>query len=204
MGASSRNNDKIEQERLSNFCKALIRISMNKEDEIDTRVLLFHNIDTFEERYKKPGDYEALEEARNRFDAMSFKELKEYYDACCSGNPDEVIKAKFLMPDDEVEEMSKSKFNGPLFKIVFATKVPNKQLDLFLNGEEDHSYQKVKSFEFEGNYYVYLKAESDQIIRCYKYVLEHETDEYGEEKDIEKLIYVQDEQLIKFFDFLKL
>ena len=205
MSKKPKYNVSVDSSRFSAFCKDLILISMHEKDEIDTRVALFHNNHAFKDRYTEPGDFEALDAAEDFFDAMSFEELKDYYHKCLNGEEQiESTKVTNWTDDKEEEDMNNNKNYGPLFKQVFLTKAKDKELELFLQGEEEHSYHLIKTFEFENNHYAYLKASSDGVTRCYRYAVENRTGEYGEKEEIEKLIYINDEQLLKLFDFLKL
>ena len=203
MAKSPRYNVSSDEDKIADFSKVLILICMHEKDELDTRVALYREIGIFKKRHDTPKEIKILEEIKDRFDAMTFDELKEYYDKCRHVD-DKIDETTVNWTKDEEEvKMAKETYDGPLFRQLFVSKA-NKDFNLYLEGTDNRSYRKIRTFQFEDEYYVYLKAGSDDVTRCYKYVLDKKENEWGEVEDIEKLIYIDDEQLLKLFEFLKL
>lgn len=97
--------------------------------------------------------------------------------------------------EPEVKNMGKE---TALFDTVIKGK-DGEEVVVYLNGDEDEglSFKKVKSFRFEEHFYVLLQDLKDNALRYYRYALERQ-----EGKTVEKLLRVNDEQLVSFFKFL--
>ena len=149
------------------------------------------NIESFKNRYKKDGDQEALDEVEKFFDEMDFEEIKNFYNKC-------VNQKEIAVKEEQTMDKRNDYKNGKVFQTIFATK-NNKPFTLYIGGTNAHEFRKIKSFEFENEYYALLKDTLKEQNAYFKYTVEYIDNEIKE-----KLIPVKDEQLLKLFKFLNL
>ena len=166
--------------RIYNFSRAIILVSMNEDDEAATRVEIQNNYNQYREKYREPLDKKALDDGLSRFYKMDFNELKEFYYSCLNGKGDEIM-----------EQIK----NGEIYTAFFTNK-KSEPMVLYSGGLIGKNFQKIKSFKFEDELYVLLKDLDNGKQGYYKY--------FKDENENEKLLVVDDAQLISVFDFLDL
>ena len=181
----------IDPDKVNAFGHSIILVSFHKESEIDTRVAILENVNHFMKIHKEPGDKEALEEVQRHLDDYTFEEICDYYDAC--------LEKQMYQEQNEMINKEEPVMKDAVMEKLFSKKKINEPFVLYLNGEDERSYYKVRSFDFENERYVLLKDDITEKTDYYKF--KSADDEID---DREKLIRVKDELLIKLFKSLEL
>lgn len=167
--------------------KSLITHGFVPGDEVETRRRVVGMLNLLRESRlnqtaEKKQFYDAVE---MRFFALSFKEIEAIY-------YDKTIESADL----EIKEEEKMEESKDLFTNVI--KSPDgANVTVYLNGEDEMNFKKLKSFHFENSYYVLLEDLEDHKTKYYRYYSET----YEGEK-VEKLFLVEDQTQISLFKFL--
>ena len=166
---------------------ALLKRAFVKDDEVDTRYNFFLLVENESKKVQESDEFEyhAYQRALEKMNNLSFSQIEEI----CNPQGNNEKSEDVHMAKDE---------NKGLFDSIFNSK-DDIDVTVYLNGEDEMVFKKLKSFVFEEKHYVLLKDEKNDTSAYYQYVVREED---GKQK--ERLFEVEDDLQISLFKYLGL
>ena len=192
--------------------KRILKKSFVPGDEILTRANIIEQLEIAKKESPDPETFTATYEAvEKKFAGFEFKDLEFlynfYFNREESDSKIEVILDEEMVKTNQEENKEEENMDDEVLiknnkseDLDFFNKKTNGRIfTLFINGYHEKEYQKIKHFTFENEEYVLLKDLDNNEEIYYQRLITKEDD-----KEVNKLLPVNDKMLIKMFDFLSL
>ena len=192
-------NDKKQLKQITDdLVREILLKSFIDGDEVDTRVNIYSALRQ-KEKTKDPNIKAAVKEAEKIFNDASYLDLIVMHVNYLDDLKDPRVSYDPFEEEKKEEEPSMIDENAPLYDLVFVNK-RIKECSLYLEGDEENEYIKLKTFDFEGKHYVLLKNKVTEEEKYYFYACGRDS----KDELKEKLVPLNDEGLIKFVEQLGL